>query len=199
MEPTAPHRDTNRPVGRPRGFDEDVALAAALDLFWRQGFEATSLDDLTRATGLNRSSFYGCFGSKRGVLLRALTRYADNALSTLAERAAEHPDPRAALKAMVAAIADPKGGPRGCLMVNCITELAPQDAEIAALGRRHIERIAAAFVSLMPEIPPDEAADRAQALIALAVGAITLRKAGLPTPRIESVLARTDSLLPPQP
>lgn len=57
-------------------FDVDTALDAAMVQFWRAGYADTSLDDLTRATGLNRSSIYSSFGDKDSLYLRCLDRYA---------------------------------------------------------------------------------------------------------------------------
>ena len=51
--------------GRPRAFEPETALNQAMDVFWKDGFAATSLDDLSAATGLNRPSLYGAFGDKR--------------------------------------------------------------------------------------------------------------------------------------
>jgi AcrR family transcriptional regulator len=65
------------PKGRPREFDEDTALEAAMRLFWSKGFSATSLDDLASATGLNRPSLYNAFGNKLSLYRRAFARFAD--------------------------------------------------------------------------------------------------------------------------
>jgi len=65
---------SSRPRGRPRSYDPDAALDQARDAFWRAGYSATSLDDLARATGLNRPSLYGAFGDKRELYLKALRR-----------------------------------------------------------------------------------------------------------------------------
>src|SRR6202022_4831133 len=61
--------------GRPRAFDADEALDRALDVFWRQGYEGTTLSDLTAALGINRPSLYAAFGSKEELFRRALERY----------------------------------------------------------------------------------------------------------------------------
>ncbi|QLH20687.1 TetR/AcrR family transcriptional regulator [Streptomyces sp. Rer75] len=63
------------PAGRPRTFDEELALEAAMLLFWRQGYEATSLAQLREATGLSSASLYGAFGSKEGLFTRAVEHY----------------------------------------------------------------------------------------------------------------------------
>ena len=67
----------HRSVGRPREFDEQTVLAAAMDAFWRKGYEATSLTELCRCTGLNKGSLYQAFGDKHRLFMRSLAHYAD--------------------------------------------------------------------------------------------------------------------------
>ncbi|MGI2198406.1 TetR/AcrR family transcriptional regulator [Shewanella baltica] len=62
-------------VGRPRAFDTDDALAKALEVFWRKGFEGTSLTDLTQAMGINKPSLYAAFGNKEQLFLKAIELY----------------------------------------------------------------------------------------------------------------------------
>ncbi|BDE43910.1 TetR family transcriptional regulator [Streptomyces lividans] len=101
-------------------FDVDTALDAAMVQFWRAGYADTSLDDLSRTTGLNRSSLYSSFGDKESLYLRCLDRYAarygsryDHALS----RASEEPlrAVRAFFEVTLERIADPEV-PDGCLI-----------------------------------------------------------------------------------
>src|SRR5262249_36229766 len=70
--------------GRPRAFDPDVALARAVDAFWDAGFAATSLDDLTEATGMNRPSLYGAFGDKQAIYRKAFDLYLERTRTALA-------------------------------------------------------------------------------------------------------------------
>lgn len=179
--------------GRPRGFEKDAALAAALQVFWRQGFEATSLDDLTDAMGISRSSFYACFGSKRGVLLAALEDYARAAqarLKALADGPAEK-----TLPVMLESIAIPEGSANGCMLVNCITELAPKDPDVAQEGRNHLEELERIFAKVLsPQDPAAEAAT-ARALVSLAIGILTLGKTGLPPEQMRASLERAMLLI----
>src|SRR5271154_829376 len=63
-------------IGRPRAFDADKALDRAMKVFWRKGYEAASLPDLTRAMGINRPSLYAAFGNKQQLFRQVLDRYA---------------------------------------------------------------------------------------------------------------------------
>src|SRR5690242_17474229 len=79
-EPVAPKRR-----GRPRAYQPDVALGKALDLFRKDGFAATSLDDLSAATGMNRPSLYGAFGDKRELYIKSYQRYRDDARAAMGD------------------------------------------------------------------------------------------------------------------
>ncbi len=64
-------------MGRVRGFDVEEALDVALELFWQQGYEGTSIQALCRAMGLQPGSVYAAFGSKRDLFAAALRRYTE--------------------------------------------------------------------------------------------------------------------------
>src|ERR1700748_1490604 len=69
--------------GRPRAYEPEVALGKALDLFRRDEFAATSLDDLAAATGMNRPSLYGAFGDKRELYIKSYQRYRNDARAAM--------------------------------------------------------------------------------------------------------------------
>ena len=185
------------PSGRPRSFVPETALRCALQVFWRKGYAATSLDDLTAAMQLSRSSFYACFGSKHAVLMAAVQTYADDCFLVFTAAATAAPDPIAAVQAVLAAISDAEGGRRGCFFVNTVTELAPHDPALAACGQSHIARVSALVSGLLVHagFAPALAEERAGAALALAMGTITLRKAGLPAARIRALLEQAQTLL----
>lgn len=117
-------------------FDVDVALDAAMVQFWRAGYADTSLDDLSQATGLNRSSIYSSLGDKDSLYLRCLDRYAarygdryDQALSKAAE------DPLLAVREFfdvtLQRIADPEV-PDGCLVAQTAMAIPVLSPEIVA-------------------------------------------------------------------
>src|SRR6201986_4626146 len=69
--------------GRPRAYEPEVALGKALDLFRKDGFAATSLDELAAVTGMNRPSLYGAFGDKRELYIKSYQRYRDDARAAM--------------------------------------------------------------------------------------------------------------------
>lgn len=127
-------------------FDVDIALDAAMVQFWRAGYADTSLDDLSRTTGLNRSSLYSSFGDKDSLYLRCLDRYAarygtryDQALSHASEEPLQAV--RAFFEVTLQRIADPDV-PDGCLIAQtamAAPALSPTIATraIEALGLQH--------------------------------------------------------------
>src|SRR5881296_3008233 len=101
----------NVPMGRPRAFDVDKALERALRMFWRKGFEGTSLSDLTKAMGINRPSLYAAFGNKEALFRKALDRYEDGPASYLRE-ALDEPTARAVIEALLRGAVDMLSCPR---------------------------------------------------------------------------------------
>ncbi|WP_119731244.1 TetR/AcrR family transcriptional regulator [Thermomonospora amylolytica] len=131
-------------MARPRTFDEDRAVEAAMRTFWSTGYEATSTEDLCRATGLGRSSVYNAFGSKHELFEKALLRYFAYVNAGLAEILAEPAPIRDRIRALLRRAVDPlPGDPIGCLVINTIVELDRHDEEITRRIRRHQdERVA---------------------------------------------------------
>lgn len=184
--------------GRPRAFDPRKALAEALDLFWLQGYAATSIDDLTAAMNISRSSFYSAFTSKHAILLAAVESYIDTFQTRLETEAAAAATPREAVRAIIDTIADADGDRRGCFLVNCITELAPHDAALADLSRGQLSRIQSLIETTLRQsgMAADLAPLRAAGLTTIAAGATLLRKAGLPPATIRTVMDQAEALFP---
>ncbi|WP_102960358.1 TetR/AcrR family transcriptional regulator [Mangrovicella endophytica] len=106
-------------LGRPREFDPDEALDSAMELFWRQGYEGTSLADLTEAMGIAKPSLYAVFGNKEDLFRKALDRYAaQHADATYG--ALNEPTSRRAVERLLLGLAGVDAAedmPKGCLMV----------------------------------------------------------------------------------
>src|SRR5437667_3316473 len=111
-----------KPRGRPREFDREAALEQAIDVFWRHGYEATSMSDLTKAMGINPPSLYATFGDKEKLFLEAIERYRGNQ-GEACPYAAE-PTARSAIEKLLTDLAiefTDTGHPRGCMMVMAAT------------------------------------------------------------------------------
>jgi AcrR family transcriptional regulator len=107
------------PPGRPRCFDVDKALDHALDVFWRKGYEGTTLPDLTRAMGINRPSLYAAFGNKEALFKKAIDRYAQGPGCHVKEALSE-PTARRVIERLLHGTVDlltNRRNPRGCFMV----------------------------------------------------------------------------------
>src|ERR1700720_4979751 len=119
-------------------FDRIEALDRAMAVFWSRGYEATSIDDLVRATGIGRGSLYGTFGDKRQLFLAALDRYWNTVgMEMFAELS--DPDARHAIERMFDALirraSNPKF-PRGCLFTNTSLECPACGDEITRKLRK---------------------------------------------------------------
>src|SRR5881397_2814538 len=140
-------KKSGAPMGRPRAFDVDKALERALRMFWRKGFEGTSLSDLTKAMGINRPSLYAAFGNKEALFRKALDRY-DAKLTVYMREALDEPTARGVAQRLLRGSADLLTDPRnppGCLMVQGALACS-ESAE--SIRRELVARRAAAEVAL---------------------------------------------------
>jgi AcrR family transcriptional regulator len=106
-------------MGRPREFDTDKALEQALHVFWRQGYEGTSINDLTQAIGITKPSLYAAFGNKEELFRKALDRYIDGPAGYV-QTAMAKPTVREVVEHLLFGAADAVTNPEnppGCLAV----------------------------------------------------------------------------------
>jgi len=132
-------------MARPREFDEDTVLDAAVECFWGRGYEATSVKDLVGRSGITAASLYNAYGDKRKLFRTALDRYVEGRVAVRMRRCEALP-PREAIEAFFDDILRRSLGDRehkGCMLVNSALELAPHDPEfkeIIACVLRRLER-----------------------------------------------------------
>ncbi|MFY1653831.1 TetR/AcrR family transcriptional regulator [Solwaraspora sp. WMMB762] len=144
------------PAGRPRAFDEEAVLDRATEVFWRYGYEGTSLSTLTAAMGINRPSLYAAFGSKEQLFQRAFARYHETQLAAV-RAALDQPTAYAAIAAFLRASADKltsAGHPGGCLSVQGGLTCSPENTRISqvlAAGRAATEAAVAERLSRAAE------------------------------------------------
>ena len=137
--------------GRPRAYQPDAALGKALDLFRKDGFAATSLDDLSAATGMNRPSLYGAFGDKRELFIKSYQRYRQDARAAMAGIFREELPIRKRLARIYAVALDiylsGDAGPRGCFTVMTAASEAVSDPDIRAMVLEGFAELDKAFAA----------------------------------------------------
>jgi TetR/AcrR family transcriptional regulator, transcriptional repressor for nem operon len=129
-------------MARPRSFEPNDVLDAARDLFWSRGYEGTSLDDITRATGVNKPSLFAAFGDKASLFHAVLDRYHEMLLTHARRSLGGDGSARAAVRAWLSGFlpaCSGEKGRRGCLSANA--GVAPPDVGVA-------DRVAAYNASL---------------------------------------------------
>jgi AcrR family transcriptional regulator len=137
--------------GRPRAYEPEIALGKALDLFRRQGFAATSLDDLSEATGMNRPSLYGAFGDKRELYIKSYQRYREEARASMLTIFREEMPLRQRLERIFASALNiylsGETGPRGCFTVVTAASEAVSDPDIRAMVLDGLSELDKAFAN----------------------------------------------------
>src|SRR5689334_21629390 len=132
-------------------FVVDEALAEAERAFWRQGYEATSMENLLQCMGIQKGSFYATFGSKHEILMAALERYISSRRA-LAEELLAEPSGLVALKQHLDSVSTESCGERralGCFIVNVALELAPRDAAVRDLVQKALAGQEALYAGLL--------------------------------------------------
>lgn len=133
-------------AGRPRTFDSEEALDAAIDCFWLNGYHATTTRDLAAGMGMTGASMYNAFGDKRALFLAALARYLDRSTRRKIAALEQAADPVAALKTFFAgAISASLADRRGCLLINSAVELARTDPDLDLEIRNGLQEIRDGF------------------------------------------------------
>jgi TetR/AcrR family transcriptional repressor of nem operon len=190
-------------MARPRSFDPDDALDLARDVFWRNGFQGTSLDDITAATGLAKPSLYAAFGDKNALFLKVLDRYHQRIVANAERVLKEGPSARDAverwLTGFVPFCSGVKGS-RGCLSVNTAVEGAADQKEV----RRKIQRFNRKIEQLLGNrlradraqfaaaFDPDAAA---HTIMAIYLGLMVLAKDAPDAARVRATLNQAMKLL----
>ncbi len=126
-------------MARPRSFNPDETLDLARDVFWRKGFQSTSLDDITAATGLAKPSLYAAFGDKNALFLKVLDRYHERIIANAQRILNEGPSARGAIERWLTGFVpfcSGVRGSRGCLSINTAADGTSDQNEV----RKKVER-----------------------------------------------------------
>lgn len=175
----------NSGVGRIRTFDVDEALAAALEMFWRQGYDGTPIQALCQAMGVQPGSVYAAFGSKRDLFVAAARRYIDTVSAEAVERINSAPSGLLGLRAyfdhLVDAMVDGRRR-QGCLITNSLVEFAERDPELSTMFKLHLARLETSFASALAranaegELRPGAGPESASMLVAVVQGMNVMAK-----------------------
>jgi len=169
---------------RSKSFQPDAALRRATELFWEEGYDATSISGLEQRMGINRFSIYGTFGDKKALYLQCLAAYsADSASGALSYL--QTPGGLDGIKRFMHGLVDAPAPirRRGCLMMNSVVELSGRDPDIDASVARHFRHVERRFRAAVQaarenaEIASNvEVGKAAHTLLVLAHGVLSLSK-----------------------
>jgi AcrR family transcriptional regulator len=185
--------------GRPRAYEPDVALGKALDLFRKDGFAATSLDDLSAATGMNRPSLYGAFGDKRELFIKSYRRYREDARTAMGDIFRNELPIRKRLERIYAVALDiylsGESGPRGCFTVMTAASEAVHDPDIRAMVLEGFAELDKAFAACFRrakekgELPDSADATVLAQLASATIHTIAIRaRAQMPRKELEAIV-----------
>lgn len=191
--------------GRPREFDPDEALSAALQIFWRRGYEGASMAELTEAMGITKPSLYACFGNKEALFRKALDLYEREKLCYIG-KALEAPTARAVVERLLRgalAIQTGDSQPLGCMGVISTVACGGENDSIRqhVIARRASSdaAIVARFVRARDEgdLPAHvDPAAAASYLSAIVQGMAVQASAGVPRDALERLIETTLAMWP---
>jgi TetR/AcrR family transcriptional repressor of nem operon len=184
-------------------FDRHDALERAGRLFWKRGYEKSSMSALLEAMGIQKGSFYATFGSKHQILMEALDEYIATRFASF--RARDDESPLQALRRHLDEVVEESIGEQrsaGCFLVNSALELAPHDRQVREVVTKTLAAHARAYQSLLEdarsrgELPKRyDIVTHAQALLALVLGMRVMARGGLGAGAIRAVRAQAETLL----
>lgn len=182
--------NNTKKIGRPKKFDRDEALMAAVNIFWAKGYDGTSMKDLTLGMGINGPSLYAEFGDKHRLYLQAIDKYSNNDACAPLVALEEEDDIKKAIGAFFLAAIDystnHQKGVKGCFLASCVSTSAGEIEGTQKLLKKAIEttddRIADRFdrekrKGNIPENFPSK--ERARLLFDLRQGLVFRARAGL--------------------
>jgi TetR/AcrR family transcriptional repressor of nem operon len=142
-------------VGRPRQFDTEQVLEAAMQAFWAKGYEATSLVDLVAATGLLKGSLYQAFGDKHSLFIQTLNRYLQNIRHHKNQVLDQADTPLVGIRSVLHHFIDmseeDSDCPQGCMAVKMLVEMAPHDDEVQRIMQNHKNGMRASILSRLQQ------------------------------------------------
>ena len=183
-------------MARPRKFERSEALDKAMLVFWQKGFEATFLDDLTEAMGINRPSLYNAFGDKHTLFMETLTRYRELYSGKMLRALGHAPTVKTGFKRIFAELIDESTERccRGCMIVNSTIEGCAISESVAEFVKETDNASKAAFTTALAqgqrkgEIAPDKTPEALATYLYATIQGLQVRaKAGDDRKSLESI------------
>jgi TetR/AcrR family transcriptional regulator, transcriptional repressor for nem operon len=185
-------------------FDRTEALLRAQQVFWKTGYEKSSLTVLLKRMGIQKGSFYATFKSKHKVLVEALHLYIQHRFESFLAAKTSHP-PLVALRQHLDEVLRESIGPDrslGCLLVNCATELAPKNREVRAIVSTTLRAQTQFYESLLEEAKDQgtlpqtvDTAVTASALLGLVLAMRVCARGGAPPVTIRALRRQAEDLI----
>ena len=188
-----------------KNYNETIVLERAMHAFWAHGYEATSMNDLVRTTGINRASIYNAYPGKHALFMSVLKHYdkvyRGEHLQTIADKFEPRDAIVAAFETASKKPAD-RDTPWGCLLVNTALELSPHDAEVAEFVDQSLQAVEAFFFSQIDLAKADgtigaalDSRSSAKALLGLFLGLRVLTRTNIRQDSIDAITAQARSML----
>jgi len=190
-------------MARTRRFDEQLLLDCAQEAFWVSGYEQTSIEEISTASGVGNGSIYAAYGSKLGLFLAVFSRYCEGRVQLVDTVVGSHHGSfeSAVANYLDAIVADctARDDFRGCLMLNSLAELGSRFPEVVVIGSRTVaemdrvleRRVAAGVQSGELELADDEIEPLGAHIVMVSQGLIQLSRIGVPAERLRAIAAST--------
>ncbi len=188
-----------------RQYNEAEMLDAAMQEFWSRGYDATSISDLVKATGLSRGSLYSAYDDKRALFCAALEHYDKSFRADFLGQLGRSFEPRQAIIELFKTAAGQSSQsdyPAGCLLVNTALELSPHDPEICAFVAKCFREVEGFFLEkielsrkLDRHSGTGDARQKAKALLTLLLGLRVLVRSGAEPDTLGAVVLQAEAIL----
>lgn len=188
-----------------KNYNETEVLEKAMHAFWAHGYEATSMNDLVDATGINRGSIYAAYSNKHTLFMRALQHYDKIHRQDYLKRIARRHAPKDAIIAAFEGAGKNVGRagvPGGCLLVNTALELSPHDPQVRAFVDASLREVEDFFRSMIEAAKQAgsikqslNSQDTAQSLLGLFLGLRVLTRSTPRKPVIEAITSQARTML----
>lgn len=190
-------------MARSKEFEENAVLEKAMKLFWEQGYEKTSMNDLVEHMGIHRRSLYDTFTDKHTLYLKAMDRFEERTNAHLAAGVKQSRTAKEALQFIFDYMSNgEEGAPPGCMFVNSAVEMACRDEDVDAKSVRSFEKVEHLLVEIVSRGQQNgeftdryEAPELAEYLHNALTGLRVMARTSVPKEKLQRISALTMQIL----